>query len=91
MTRLRVTRHGGFAGVARSGELDTAAVGDGAELDAILEWCDLPSLAPASGCSRPEPDRFSYTIEVDGSPTVIREQDLPAKLRSLVDRVLDAD
>lgn len=87
MTFLRVTRNGGFAGIARTGELDTATVPDGPEIEKLLARCD-PAGIEASSRGGPQPDRFTYTLEVDGRPVHLREQDLPQELRDLIGRML---
>jgi emfourin len=98
--RIEVTRSGGFAGLVRRGEGDTAL---SPELAALAERADLSGLsrrvrpeqvAPSGGPVGPgdpagRPDAFSYHISVDGgAPVTVPEHRLEGPLRELVDHVL---
>ncbi|MFF7328845.1 protealysin inhibitor emfourin [Streptomyces sp. NPDC090306] len=83
--RIQVTRSGGFAGIERHAEVDTA------ELPDPEQWHDLARRALASGAQRPPagvPDGFGYEITVDGRTFHCAEPRLTEEQRQLVSRVL---
>lgn len=83
--RIRVSRTGGFAGLSRRGEIDTAGREDAAD------WESLARSALAEGAGSPPagvPDGFRYTITVDGRSVHCADPDLTDDQRTLVSRVL---
>lgn len=83
--RIQVTRSGGFAGIERHAEVDTA------ELSDAEQWHDLAESALASGVERPPggvPDGFHYEVTVDGRTAHFAEPRLTEEQRRLVSRVL---
>jgi Zn-dependent metalloprotease len=83
--RVAVTRTGGFAGVRQSGELTLGADPRTDEVSSLLHRIDLRDVTP----SRPQPDRFVYTFDVDGQQVVVGEQDLTDDLGRLARLLLD--
>ena len=87
---VKVTRSGGFAGLVRRGELDTAAEPDADRLETALRA--LPSTNRGTG--RPQPDRYVYKVEIRENPSAdptqhtVAEQDLDEDTAWLLDRVL---
>ena len=90
--RIAVTRSGGFAGLVRRGEGDTADSPGLADLADRADVAGLPSrLTAATGRGGPpgNPDAFSYAISVDGAdPVTVPEHLLDGPLRELVETVL---
>ncbi|MFZ3557462.1 MULTISPECIES: protealysin inhibitor emfourin [unclassified Streptomyces] len=83
--RIHVARTGGFAGIDRHAEVDTAGRSD------AHEWQDLAEKAVAAGRSTPPtgvPDGFSYTITVDGKTVYCADPRLTEEQRRLISRVL---
>ncbi|POX47047.1 hypothetical protein C3489_30450 [Streptomyces sp. Ru71] len=83
--RIRVRRTGGFAGIERQGEVDTAGRPDAAE------WRSLAERALAAGRAAPPagvPDGFSYRITVDGKTVYVADPHLTEEQRTLISRVL---
>ncbi|NEY31572.1 hypothetical protein GTU99_05045 [Streptomyces sp. PRKS01-65] len=83
--RIQVTRTGGFAGIERHAELDTAGRPDAAE------WQALAERALAAGRGTPPagvPDGFGYEITVDGTTVYAADPGLTEDQRALVSRVL---
>jgi hypothetical protein len=83
--RIRVKRTGGFAGIERRAEVDTAGRADAAE------WQALAEQAVAAGRRLPPagvPDGFSYEITVDGRTVYCADPRLTDEQRELVSRVL---
>ncbi|GGS72805.1 MULTISPECIES: protealysin inhibitor emfourin [Streptomyces] len=83
--RIRVRRTGGFAGIERHAEVDTAGRPDAAE------WHALAERAVAGGRSAPPagvPDGFAYRITVDGRTVYAADPRLTEEQRRLVSRVL---
>lgn len=76
-----MTRSGGFAGITRRAEAETA---DDPDLDTLAEQIDLA----AFGEPRPAPDRFVYTIEIGDARARVTEADLAGPLSELVQRLL---
>jgi Zn-dependent metalloprotease len=83
--RVAVTRTGGFAGVRQSGELTLGEDPRTDEVSSLLHRIDLRDVTP----SRPQPDRFVYTFDVDGQQVVVGEQDLTDDLGRLARLLLD--
>ena len=83
--RVAVTRTGGFAGVRQSGELTLGDDPRTDEVSSLLDRIDLRAVTP----SRPQPDRFVYTFDVDGQHVVVGEQDLTDDLGRLARLLLD--
>ncbi len=83
---VTVTRTGGFAGMTRTRELDTAAVHDGKQVEQAVQRID-PAQVPDN---QPQPDRYRYRIVAEGTELSVAEQDLDLDpdLAWLVDRVL---
>ena len=77
--RVAVTRSGGFAGVRQSGELTLGDDPRTDEVASLLGRIDLETVTP----SRPQPDRFVYTFDVEGRQVVVGEQDLTDDLGRL--------
>ncbi|MFC7305628.1 protealysin inhibitor emfourin [Streptomyces monticola] len=83
--RIQVKRTGGFAGIERHAEVDTAG-----RLDAH-EWHDLVEQAVAQGRGTPPigvPDGFSYQITVDGRTVYCSDPRLTEPQRQLITRVM---
>ncbi|MEB8343554.1 protealysin inhibitor emfourin [Streptomyces endophyticus] len=83
--RIQVSRTGGFAGIDRHAEVDTAGRSD------AHEWHALAEKAVASGRSTPPigvPDGFSYTLTVDGKTVYCADPRLTEEQRRLITRVL---
>ncbi|MER5945149.1 protealysin inhibitor emfourin [Streptomyces sp. NPDC001904] len=83
--RIHVARTGGFAGIDRHAEIDTAGRADS------HEWHALAQKAMAAGRdTRPVgvPDGFSYTITVDGRTVYCADPRLTEEQRKLISRVL---
>ena len=83
--RIRVRRSGGFAGIERRAEVDTAGRADAAE------WHALAEAAVASGRGEPGrgvPDGFHYEITVDGRTVYAADPHLTEEQRELVSRLL---
>lgn len=82
--KIVVKRSGGFAAIPLRGELDTAGRADAGRWHELVRRARLRSAPP----HRPQPDRFVYTIDVDGEEVTIGEADLTALQQDLVDSVL---
>ncbi|KUL68610.1 MULTISPECIES: protealysin inhibitor emfourin [unclassified Streptomyces] len=83
--RIQVRRTGGFAGIERHAEVDTAGRPD------AEEWHALAEDVLASGRGTPPvgvPDGFSYQITVDGRTVYCSDPRLTDEQRALVSRVL---
>ncbi|WP_329409697.1 hypothetical protein OG802_11495 [Streptomyces sp. NBC_00704] len=83
--RIQVRRTGGFAGIERRAEVDTAGRPDAGE------WHALAEQAVAGGRGAPPavvPDGFSYEITVDGERVYAADPRLTAEQRTLISRVL---
>ncbi|MDT9683025.1 hypothetical protein RND61_13230 [Streptomyces sp. TRM76323] len=91
--RIEVRRTGGFAGIERRAEVDTAARPDADAWQALAEAV-LAEAAPeeeAEGAARGAPgvpDGFGYEITVDGRTVRCAEPHLTGAQRELVSRVL---
>lgn len=83
--RIQVRRTGGFAGIERRAEVDTAGRPD------ADEWRALAEAALAAGRGTPPagvPDGFSYRITVDGRSVYCADPRLTPEQRRLIRRVL---
>ncbi|MEU0738037.1 protealysin inhibitor emfourin [Streptomyces sp. NPDC006134] len=83
--RIQVRRTGGFAGIERRAEVDTAGRADAAE------WHALARAALAAGQDTPPagvPDGFGYRITVDGTTVYAADPRLTEEQRTLISRVL---
>lgn len=65
--RVTVRRTGGFAGIARTWEVDTAQLpaGRGAEVERVARG--------VAGRSLPGADAFSYEVTIDGETAVVED------------------
>ena len=82
---VTVTRTGGFAGLTRTGELDTATAPDGERVEQTLQGLD-PARIPDN---IPQPDRYRFHIRAGDVDLNVAEQDLDPDLAWLVNRVLE--
>ncbi|MFI9031178.1 protealysin inhibitor emfourin [Streptomyces sp. NPDC053560] len=83
--RIRVRRTGGFAGIEKYAEIDTAGRAD------ATQWDDLAERALAEGRSEPPvgvPDGFAYQITVDDRTVYCADPRLTDPQRKLITRVL---
>jgi hypothetical protein len=87
--RIQVSRTGGFAGIARSREIDTEGRADAAAWRALAEEA-LGSAGDASGDAPPTgvPDGFRYAITVGDRTVYCADPDLTGAQRTLISRVL---
>ncbi|MFE5731215.1 protealysin inhibitor emfourin [Streptomyces sp. NPDC056528] len=83
--RIRVRRTGGFAGIERSAEVDTAGRADAGVWTALTE---AVLTADEGGDGSRVPDGFSYEITVDGRTVRCGDPHLTEAQRTLVARVL---
>ncbi|WP_026313652.1 protealysin inhibitor emfourin [Actinomadura flavalba] len=79
--RVRVVRTGGFAGVERHGESDSAR---DPVLARLVDRVDLDAVPPPGRI----PDQYLYDIDIDGSTATVGEAQLNGPLRELVHHVL---
>lgn len=89
---MSVTRTGGFAGLTRRAELETAGRPDDEHLRALARDA-LAAGEPgeaATGAARGVPDGFSYEITVDGQTLRCAEPHLSEAQRALVRALLEA-
>ncbi|MCX2179767.1 protealysin inhibitor emfourin [Streptomyces sp. SKN60] len=82
--RIRVRRTGGFAGIEKSAELDTAGLADAEQMHDLAR----AALAAEPRESRGVPDGFAYEITVDGRTVKCCDPDLTPEQRELIQRVL---
>jgi hypothetical protein len=88
--RLRLTRSGGFAGIATEAAIDTAELppGEAQPLLAALDAVDLRSLAGRRPPPPGPPDTFRYVLDVErGDAThriTLAEADVPQALRPVL-------
>ncbi|MEY2245256.1 protealysin inhibitor emfourin [Streptomyces sp. BF23-18] len=83
--RIEVRRTGGFAGIERRAEVDTAARPD------ARAWHALAERALTAGRDTPPagvPDGFHYEITVDGRTVHAADPGLTEDQRELISRVL---
>jgi hypothetical protein len=95
MSRMvTVRRTGGFAGVARAGELDLDAPDDAraAEVATLLESIDVESTLADEGTAPGErrPDGFHYEFDLCGERCAIAEHQLSPQLRRIATLVLES-
>ncbi|MFE8937271.1 protealysin inhibitor emfourin [Streptomyces sp. NPDC000963] len=84
--RIRVRRTGGFAGIERSAEVDTAGRSDAGEWTALAGA--VLTTAGGDGDRSRVPDGFSYEITIDGRTVRCGDPDLTEAQRTLITRVL---
>ncbi|MEU9045913.1 MULTISPECIES: protealysin inhibitor emfourin [unclassified Kitasatospora] len=83
--RIQVTRTGGFAGIVRHAELDSAERTDAPHVHALAREAVAGGLrAPSYGV----PDGFHYEITVDGRTVYCADPKLTDSQRELVSLVL---
>lgn len=83
--RIQVRRTGGFAGIERRAEVDTAARPD------ADEWHTLAEKAVTSGHAAPPagvPDGFHYRLTVDDRTVYCTDPQLTEPQRTLISRLL---
>ncbi|MEU6115284.1 protealysin inhibitor emfourin [Streptomyces sp. NPDC047117] len=83
--RIRVRRTGGFAGIEKHAQINTAGRAD------AEQWADLAERALAEGRSEPPvgvPDGFAYQITVDDRTVYCADPRLTDPQRKLITRVL---
>ena len=83
-THVVVRRSGGFAGTMVTGEMDLASNPVGPEVAELLGRVDLRAL----GSAPPAPDRFVYTLEVDGERFDVPEQAMTPEVSRVINLVL---
>ncbi|MFJ6941084.1 protealysin inhibitor emfourin [Streptomyces sp. NPDC101132] len=88
--RIEVHRTGGFAGIERRAEVDTAGRPDAQEWAALAERALSTAPGGPGGTSGAVgvPDGFSYRITVDGRTVHCADPHLTEAQRQLVSRVL---
>jgi hypothetical protein len=79
--RVAVTRSGGFAGMVRRAEIDSA---DHPAVARLIDDVHLDEVPTPTGA----PDRFVYDIEIGDHSAQVGEADLHGPLRALVDHVM---
>ncbi|MER6448334.1 hypothetical protein DEJ51_10620 [Streptomyces venezuelae] len=84
--RIQVVRTGGFAGIERRAEMDTAGRPDEGEWQALARLALRPG-PPGDPADRVR-DGFSYRITVDGQTVACAEPNLSDAQRALISRVL---
>ncbi|KOU24475.1 protealysin inhibitor emfourin [Streptomyces sp. WM6368] len=84
--RIQVVRTGGFAGIERRAEVDTAGRPDEGEWRALAQLALRPG-PPGHPADRVR-DGFSYRITVDGRTVACEEPNLSEAQRTLISRVL---
>jgi hypothetical protein len=80
--KVAVTRSGGFAGLVRRAEVDSADHPAVADLINDVRLDEVPSEP------KREPDRFVYEIKIGDRSAQIGESDLHGPLRELVHHVM---
>ncbi|MET9603062.1 protealysin inhibitor emfourin [Streptomyces sp. NPDC006459] len=84
--RIQVVRTGGFAGIERRAEVDTAGRPDEGEWRALAQLALRPG-PPGHPADRVR-DGFSYRITVDGRTVACEEPNLSEAQRTLISKVL---
>ncbi|MFF5263356.1 protealysin inhibitor emfourin [Actinomadura viridis] len=79
--KVTVVRTGGFAGIERRGQSDSAT---DPVLARLVDRVDLGAVPPPGRI----PDQFLYDIDIDGASTTVGEAQLRGPLRELVHHVL---
>ena len=92
MARIELVRSGGFAGRTVRAAVDTATDPDASWYAETLATLDLAGLSGADP-GRPAPDRFHYSLSVEGDDGAAHRLDfaetaVPEQLRPLVDRLV---
>jgi hypothetical protein len=82
---VAVTRTGGFGGIRRTGEVQLGDDPRTPEVESLIGRIDFRGLS----ATRPQPDRFVYTFDVDEEHVVVAEQDLTPELHQLSRLLLD--
>jgi hypothetical protein len=82
--RVAVRRSGGFAGIARAGELELDTDPAGLEVRELLMTVDFQAWSSAT----PGADRFVYTVEYGPHRLTVTEPDLTPELSRVVQLVL---
>ncbi|MFE0034680.1 protealysin inhibitor emfourin [[Kitasatospora] papulosa] len=83
--RIQVSRTGGFADIARHGEIDTSGRPDASEWEALAEAVlDSSRGGPPAGV----PDGFRYRITVGDRTVDCADPRLTQEQRTLISRVL---
>jgi hypothetical protein len=83
--RIRIRRTGGFAGISREAEVDTAC------LPGAARWESLASTALAQGSPEPPsgvPDGYRYAVTVDGRTVHFADPSVPEDVAELIASVL---
>ncbi|MGW0787268.1 protealysin inhibitor emfourin [Streptomyces sp. NPDC002911] len=83
--RIQVSRTGGFAGIARHGEVETSGRPDAAEWEALAE---AALTAGRGGSHAVVPDGFRYRITVGDRTVECADPRLTETQRTLISRVL---
>ncbi|MER7753247.1 protealysin inhibitor emfourin [Kitasatospora sp. NPDC097643] len=83
--RISITRTGGFAGIVRKAEVDTADQPDTTHLEALVHRALPPDMAPHGWVV---PDGFQYDITVDGRSVHLADPHLTEDQRELVRALL---
>jgi hypothetical protein len=78
---VAVTRSGGFAGMVRRAEIDSA---DHPAVAGLIDDVRLDEVPEPTG----QPDRFVYDIQIGDRSAQVGESDLQGPLRALVDHVM---
>ncbi|MFE3601216.1 protealysin inhibitor emfourin [Streptomyces sp. NPDC059096] len=84
--RIQVRRTGGFAGIERTAEIDTARLPDPAHWQALAHRALTATGSPAPRAG--VPDGFAYTITVDGRTVHCADPHLTDAQRELISTVL---
>mgnify|MGYP001458295169 CR=1 FL=1 len=79
--KVTVVRSGGFTGIEKRGQSDSAT---DPMLARLVDRVDLASVPPPGRI----PDQFLYDIEIDGASCTVGEAQLRGPLRELVHHVL---
>ncbi|MFI6516377.1 protealysin inhibitor emfourin [Spirillospora sp. NPDC050679] len=79
--KVTVVRSGGFAGLQKRGESDSAR---DPLLARLVDRVDLAAVPPPGRI----PDQFLYDIDIDGDTATVGEAQLRGPLRELVHHVL---
>jgi len=93
MSRLvSVRRTGGFAGVARAGELDLDDSDERAsEVAELLGDVDVQAVPAVEGAPQPDrPDGFHYVFDLCGERCALAEHQLTPELRRIAALVLES-
>ncbi|MFB8025083.1 protealysin inhibitor emfourin [Streptomyces sp. NPDC056465] len=83
--RIQVSRTGGFAGIARRGEVETSGRADAEEWEALAETA---LAAGRGGTPAGVPDGFRYRITVGDRTVDCADPRLTEAQRTLISRVL---